>query len=185
MVRLRSLESGDVDAVHALISRMDVVRHMRFSLCSREESQKFLCDSLLESPSDPWRSIVRAISGSPRSDLVGLCGVVILRGAEEGEIWYLVEPESWGKGIATEAAKHLLDLGFGELSLHRIWATCLPENPASARVLEKVGMRKEGFLVKNLKIHGVWKSSFLYAILAEEWSRASSNLGTESGAVVA
>jgi RimJ/RimL family protein N-acetyltransferase len=108
-----------------------------------------------------------------------------LRGAEEGEIWYLVAPESWGKGIATKAAKHLLDFGFGELSLHRIWATCLPENPASARVLEKVGMRKEGLLVKNLMIHGVWKSSFLYAILAEEWSRASSNLGTESGAVVA
>ena len=184
MVRLRSLESGDVDTVHALISRMDVVRHMRFSLCSREESQKFLCDSLSESPSDPWRSIVRAISDGLRGDLVGLCGVVILRGAEEGEIWYLVRPESWGKGIATEAARHLLDLGFGELGLHRIWATCLPENPASARVLEKVGMRKEGFLAKNLKIHGVWRSSFLYAMLAEEWSRASSNLVTESGSVV-
>jgi len=110
--------------------------------------------------------------------------VVILRGAEEGEIWYLVKPESWGKGIATEAATHLLDLGFGELGLHRIWATCLPENPASARVLEKVGMRKEGFLLRNLKIHGVWRSSFLYAMLAEEWSRASSNLVTESGSVV-
>ena len=184
MVTLRSLGSGDLDGVHALISRMDVVRHMRFSLCSREESQKFLRDSLLESPSDPWRSIVRAISDSPRRDLVGLCGVVILRGAEEGEIWYLVEPESWGKGIATGAVKHLLDFGFGDLGLHRIWATCLPDNPASARVLEKVGMRKEGFLVKNLKIHREWKSSFLYAMLAEEWSRPSSNLVTESGPVV-
>jgi ribosomal-protein-alanine N-acetyltransferase len=179
MIRLRSLDPGDIDAVHALISRMDVVRHMLLPLCSREESEKFLRDSLLESPSDPWRSIVRAVSDSLRGDLVGLCGVVILRGAEEGEIWYLVAPESWGKGIATEAAKRLLDFGFGELGLHRIWATCLPENPASARVLEKVGMRKEGFLVKNLKIHGVWKSSFLYAMLAEEWRRA------ESGRVVA
>jgi RimJ/RimL family protein N-acetyltransferase len=171
MVRLRSLEPGDIDAVHALISRMDVVRYMLLPLCSREESEKFLRDSLLESPSDPWRSIVRAIIDGPGGDLVGLCGVVILRGAEEGEIWYLVAPESWGKGVATEAAGHLLDFGFGELGLHRIWATCLPENPASARVLEKAGMRKEGFLVKNLKIHGVWKSSFLYAMLAEEWSR--------------
>ena len=59
------------------------------------------------------------------------------------------------------------------MSLHRIWATCLPENPASARVLERAGMRKEGFLVKNLKIHGEWKSSFLYAILAEEWSESA------------
>jgi hypothetical protein len=95
--------------------------------------------------------------------------VVILRGAKEGEIWYLVEPDSWGKGIATESVNHLLDFGFGELGLHRIWATCLPENPASARVMEKVGKRKEGFL---LKIHGVWKSSLLYAMLAEEWRHA-------------
>ena len=109
--------------------------------------------------------------------------MVILRGAKEGEIWYLVEPESWGKGIATESVNHLLDFGFGELGLHRIWATCLPENPASARVMEKVGMRKEGFLLKNLKIHGVWKSGFLYAMLAEEWRHAPSYLAPESGSV--
>jgi len=173
MIRLRNLEPGDIDAVHALISRMDVVRHMLLPLCSREESEKFLRDSLLESPSDPWRSIVRAICDSPPGKLVGLCGVAILRGAEEGEIWYLVEPESWGKGIATETVKHLLDFGFGQLGLHRIWATCLPENPASARVLEKVGMRREGFLVGNLKIQGVWKSCFLYAMLADEWRQVS------------
>jgi RimJ/RimL family protein N-acetyltransferase len=173
MVGLRRLESRDIDAVHALISRMDVVRHMLLPLCSREESEKFLRDSLLESPSDPWRSIVRAITDDPRGDLVGLCGVAVLRGAEDGEAWYLVEPERWGRGIATEALKHLLEFAFGDLRLHRIWATCLPENPASARVLEKVGMRKEGFLVKNLKIHGVWKSSSLYAILAEEWKCSS------------
>ncbi len=181
MVRLRRLQSDDIDAVHALISRMDVVRHMLFPLCSREESEKFLRNALLESPSEPWRSIARAIAVGTQVDLVGLCGVVILRGSEEGEIWYLVEPESWGKGIATEAAKHLLDLAFGQLGLHRVWATCLPENPASERVLKKVGMRKEGFLVKNLKIHGMWKSSFLYAMLAEEWNRTSSNVALDQG----
>jgi RimJ/RimL family protein N-acetyltransferase len=174
MVKLRRLELGDLDAVHALISRMDVVRYMLLPLCSREESEKFLRDSLRESPSEPWKSFVRAIDDGAGSVLVGLCGVAILRGAEEGEIWYLVSPELWGKGIATEAAKELLALGFGELGLHRIWASCLPENPASERVLQKAGMRKEGFLVKNLKIHGVWKSSFLYAMLADEWDNAAS-----------
>ncbi|MGB9457215.1 MAG: GNAT family protein [Bryobacteraceae bacterium] len=174
MIKLRRLEQEDIEAVHALVSRMDVVRHMLLPLCTRADSEKFLRDSMLESPSEPWRSIVRAICDCPGEDLVGLCGVVILRGAEEGEIWYLVAPEKWGKGIATEAARQLLDFGFGELALHRIWATCLPENPASARVLEKVGMRKEGFLIKNLKIHGEWTSSFLHAMLAEEWNCAAS-----------
>ena len=45
----------------------------------------------------------------------------------------------------------------------------MPENPASGRVLEKVGMRKEGFLKSHLKIHGEWKDCFLYAMLREEW----------------
>jgi [ribosomal protein S5]-alanine N-acetyltransferase len=172
VVKLRRLEWGDFDAVHALLSRMDVVRHMLLPLCSPAESEKFLRDSLLESPSDPRRSFVRATGDCPSGHLVGLCGAVIPRGAEEGEIWYLVDPESWGKGIATEAARQLLDFGFWELGLHRIWATCVPENPASARVLEKVGMRQQGFHVESLKIHGVWKSCFLYAMLAEEWTCA-------------
>jgi RimJ/RimL family protein N-acetyltransferase len=170
MITLRTLQGDDLDAVHALISNMEVVRYMLLPVCSREESKKFLLGSINETPSDPWRSIVRAIVSGPDGELVGLCGLVNLRGNSDGEIWYLINPQSWGKGIATKAVKQLLQVGLSEMSLHRIWATCLPENPASARVLEKAGMRKEGFLVKNLRIHGEWRSSFLYAILAEEWS---------------
>lgn len=135
MAELRKLEPSDIDAVHALISRMEVVRYMLLPLCSREESEKFLHDSIAESQDDPWRSVVRAIV--EQGAVVGLCGIAILRGAEEGEIWYLVDPACWGRGIATEATRQLLRLGFADLGLHRLWATCLPENPASARVLER------------------------------------------------
>ncbi len=184
MVRLRGLESGDIDAVHALISRMDVVRHMLLPLCSREDSEKFLRDSLVGSPSDPWRSIVRAISDIPGGDLVGLCGLVIVGGAEQGEIWYLVEPGFWDTGIATEAAKHLLDYGFGELGLHRVWATCLLENPASARVLEKAGIEKRRFPRQEPQNTWSMEEQFFIRMLAEEWSNASSNFAPESGSVV-
>ena len=183
MVQLRSLESSDIEAVHSLVSSMDIVRHMLFPLYSRDESERFLRDSLVGSLSDSWRSIVRAVSDCRTGTLVGLCDLVIPRAAEEGEIWYLVNPNCWGNGIATEAAKQLLNLGFGELGLHRIWASSLPENPASTRVLEKLGMRNEGLLVKNLKIHGAWKSSLLYAILAEEWNGTISMLPPGSGSI--
>ena len=175
MIALRRLQADDLDAVHALISNMEVVRYMLLPVCSRDESEKFLTESIDESPSSPWRSIVRAIISQPGGELLGLCGVVDLRGNDDGEIWYLINPKLWGRGIATKAVKELLQLGFSEMVLHRIWATCLPENPASARVLEKAGMRKEGFLVKNLKIQGEWRSSFLYAILAEEWPGTASS----------
>lgn len=61
MIALRKLEVNDVDAVHTLISNMEVVRYMLLPLCSRQESEKFLAESMNESPSSPWRSIVRAI----------------------------------------------------------------------------------------------------------------------------
>jgi len=57
--------------------------------------------------------------------------------------------------------------------LHRLWATCLPENPASARVLEKVGFRREGLMREALRIHGQWRDAFLYAMLSTEWDSRS------------
>jgi len=139
---------------------------MQIPLCSRADSERLLCNSIAESPGAPWRSVVRAIVVDDA--VAGLCGLAIVRGAEEGELWYLVAPEQWGRGVATAAARQMLDFAFGELALHRVWATCLPENPGSARVLEKAGMRQEGFLVRNVKIQGEWRDSFLYAILVDE-----------------
>jgi RimJ/RimL family protein N-acetyltransferase len=165
-VTLRPLAWSDLDAVHPLTSRIDVVRYMLLPLCSRTDTAQFLRDALTESAHRPWRSIVRAICAP---DLAGLAGISILRGTEEGEIWYLVTPERWGEGIATAAVGQLLKLGFEDLRLHRLWATCLPENPASGRVLDQAGFRREGFLRKHLKIQGEWRSCSLYAMLDEEW----------------
>lgn len=75
-------------------------------------------------------------------------------------------------GIAAEAARALLMIGFSEMKLHRMFATCLPQNPASVRVLEKIGMRKECSQLKALNIHGVWHDCFMYAVLREEWEAA-------------
>lgn len=53
---------------------------------------------------------------------------------------------AWGRGVATEAARRLVDLAFEHFGVWRVWATCAPQNPASRRVLEKAGMRHEGVL---------------------------------------
>lgn len=69
----------------------------------------------------------------------------------------------------TEAVAAILKFGFSELNLHRIWATCDTRNVASARVMEKLGMRREAHYVKDAWEKGAWRDSFLYAILNEEW----------------
>lgn len=160
---LRPLLASDLEAIHALLSNMQVVRYMLLPLCSKDESARFLEECLSEA-----RSVVRAIVHDTGGKLIGLGGIAIPRQSEEGELWYLVSPEHWSRGIATRAAQELLRIGFDEMRLHRIWASCLPENPPSAKVLEKIGMRREGYCIKNLKIHGEWKDSYLYAVLAEE-----------------
>ncbi|MFN2185279.1 MAG: GNAT family N-acetyltransferase, partial [Anaerolineae bacterium] len=67
-------------------------------------------------------------------------------------------------------ARAVLDLAFGKLGLHRVIATCDPRNDASRRVMEKLGMRREGHFVKGVQIHGEWADEYFYAILAEEWT---------------
>ncbi len=75
-----------------------------------------------------------------------------------------------GQGYATEAARALLGYGFEELDLHRIIATCQPENPASYRVMEKLGMRREGHFRQCIdRGQGVWWDEYFYALLKDEW----------------
>lgn len=169
-VTLRHLTHTDLWPIYGLLSDWNVVRYMLLPLCTDiEESRKYLEDLIAEAPSGAWLSVVRAIEDRNSDDLVGLCGIVVSQGSEQGEIWYLVRPDCWRRGVAAESARALLRIGFSEMNLHRMFATCLPENPASSRVLEKIGMRKEGYELKNLKVHGVWHDSYLYAILREEW----------------
>ncbi|MEH2068481.1 MAG: GNAT family protein [Nostoc sp.] len=102
--------------------------------------------------------------------LIGNCGIRVndleLR---EANIGYELNPEYWGQGYATEAAKAILKFGFEELQMHRIWSWCVAENIASFKVLEKIGMRREGHLQEKELIKGKWYDNFLYAILDREW----------------
>ncbi len=86
------------------------------------------------------------------------------------EIGWVFHPAHQGKGYATEAAAALLRYAFVDLQAHRVIATCQPENPASYRIMEKIGMRREGYFRQCiLRPDGVWWDEYFYAILAEEW----------------
>lgn len=73
--------------------------------------------------------------------------------------------------MATEAARLLIDFGFKELHLHRIYATCDPRNIASYKVMEKLGLTFEGRMRENLLIKDGWRDSLLYSILETDLSR--------------
>ena len=89
--------------------------------------------------------------------------------SHQAELGYEIDPAYWGQGYATEAARKMLAFGFGELRLHRIWATCLLENVASARVLGKLGLQQEGRLREHRWMKGRWWDSLVFSILEQEW----------------
>jgi ribosomal-protein-alanine N-acetyltransferase len=84
-----------------------------------------------------------------------------------GELGYVFDRDVWSRGYATEAGRLLLRFGFESLRLRRIAAACRPENVASARVLEKIGMRYEGTLRSHMFLRGTWRDSLLYAAISE------------------
>jgi RimJ/RimL family protein N-acetyltransferase len=92
---------------------------------------------------------------------------------KQGELGFIVHPRHQGRGYATEAARELLRFAFETFGLHRVTGTLEPRNAASARVLEKLGMRREAHLVENEWVKGEWQSELVYAILAREWRHAA------------
>jgi [ribosomal protein S5]-alanine N-acetyltransferase len=101
---------------------------------------------------------------------LGLIGMNMGKPAyRNAEIWYKLHPDFWNRGYATEAVNAVLDFGFRDLKLHRIEAGCATENLASRRVLEKVGMIREGHRRQLLPIRGAWVDNFEYAIVESDY----------------
>jgi RimJ/RimL family protein N-acetyltransferase len=90
-----------------------------------------------------------------------------------GELGYALDPAFTGRGYATEAGRALLALGFDGYDMHRITARLDARNLPSARVLERLGMRREAHFVRNEFFKGEWSDELVYAILREEWAQAS------------
>ena len=102
-------------------------------------------------------------------DGAGLVGRISLGGISRGALQnaylgYGVDIEHGGQGIATQAVKLAVEIAFEELGLHRVQAAVVPENTASARVLEKAGFREEGLARRYLFLDGQWKDHRMFAL---------------------
>jgi ribosomal-protein-alanine N-acetyltransferase len=85
---------------------------------------------------------------------------------------YALARPLWGRGLVTEAAQAVIALAFAEYGLHKVWAHADVRNTASWRVMEKLGMSREGLLREHHVVRGEFGDMFSYGILRTEWERA-------------
>jgi [ribosomal protein S5]-alanine N-acetyltransferase len=102
--------------------------------------------------------------------LIGSASLRCYARARRAELGYWLGAESWGCGFATEAASALIDYGFRDLALQRVYAHVLDGNTASCHVLEKLGFTVEGVRRKHVRKGGRLRDITLYGMLHDEWS---------------
>jgi ribosomal-protein-alanine N-acetyltransferase len=110
-----------------------------------------------------------AIVETKTGRLVGVTSLMINREHKRAELGYWIALDRWNQGYATESNQRLIDFGFEDLGLHRIEARHFLRNPASGRVMQKLGMQKEG-VERDWAVKGDrYESLVVYSILEPEW----------------
>lgn len=115
--------------------------------------------------------VVFALVHQESDQLIGAMGLVINKTFHRAELGYWIGAPFWGNGYATEAALEVLNYGFTVMKLNKINATHMVHNPASGRVMEKIGMTTEGLLKQHVHKDGKFIDLAAYAILAENWQQ--------------
>jgi len=141
-LRHRAFAVEDAEAFFALNSNAEVTRHTGEPPIESVEAARAAIEAypdFQERGFGRWACVLK-----DTGKVIGFCGLKYLPELDEVDVGYRFLPEYWGRGLATEACRASLEFGFHTLRLDRVIGLVLPENHASIRVLEKVGMQPDG-----------------------------------------
>jgi len=175
-LRLRFTTPADLEPLLAIQSREDVTRWLYWGPRDEAEVRDSLALKLaataIAADGDAFTlAIERKDTGAYAGDAMVWATSHEHR---QGELGYILHPDHHGHGHAGEAAAALLGLGFTCFGMRRIVGRTEARNVASARVLEKLGMRREAHFAENEYVRGEWQSEVVYALLEAEWRAAQS-----------
>lgn len=171
-LRLRPLHEADIPAHFAVFSDPEVARYWSrepwTDIAQAEESMKAIM-AAREDGSEARFGIELRSTG----ELIGNVGMHhFFEQNRRCEIGYALGSRHWGQGIATEALRAAIRYGFDALNLNRLEADIDPRNAASARVLEKLGFRKEGYMPERWIVFGEFADTINYGLLKRYWDEA-------------
>jgi RimJ/RimL family protein N-acetyltransferase len=174
-LELRLFETDDVDDRYAYQRLPEVARYLFRPPHSRERCAELIAEGGGSQPS--WTTDGDMVSlAVTRRDAPGVVGEIMLKlddaRAQQMEIGWVFHPAHGGRGYATEAARAAAAAAFDQLGAHRLFARLDTGNLASARLCERLGMRREGHLVENdLDPDDRWASEYVYATLEDDLRR--------------
>ncbi|HAS47224.1 MAG TPA: GNAT family N-acetyltransferase [Microscillaceae bacterium] len=164
---LRLISMGDLEAIHVLHSLPETDEFNTLGIPENlEETQEIIEQWVAANQLKDIKNYTFKIELLPDNQLIGLFGLRL--GNEKyrrAEVWYKIHSSYWKQGFATEVLAAMIDFGFDQLNLHRIQAGCAVDNIGSIKVLEKVGMIREGRGRQILPLKSGWSDNFEYAIL--------------------
>lgn len=169
-LRLRDFVESDWEAVLAYQQDPLYLRYNEWTSRTETEVRDFVQMFLNQQMQEPRIKFQFAVTLKSTGQLIGNCGVRrVSPEARQADMGYELDPQFWGNGYATEAARAVLGFGFSHMNVRRVSAWCLAENIASARVLEKLGMKLRKRTRDHQYFKGRWWDSLAYAIRFEEW----------------
>jgi len=170
---LRSIALDDVPDIFAYASDPEVTRYLRWgphqTSAQTESYVRGVLQAYAEDRDGPWGIVDKATNR-----LVGHIHLMDLSAQHrKAEIGFVLARSCWNNGLATEVLVHVLAYVFEALDLHRVEGFSLVDNGAAMRVMEKVGMQKEGVLRDYLFQKGEFRDFAVYAILQRDFRRTN------------
>lgn len=169
---LRRFQLTDLAAFVSYRSDPQVARFQSWdSPYPAAEGERMITRLLCQYPDTAGQWFQYAVALRSTKELIGDCAARTDAGdPRQAEIGFTLAAEHQGHGYATEAARTLLGYLFQARAKHRVIACCDARNLASARVLERLPMRREGHLRESTWAKGEWTDDLLYAVLDREWA---------------
>ncbi len=167
---LRPLTMSDDEAVYAYASDPQVSKYVTFETAQSIQDSRIFLETSLKNYAEGKDPLNFAVIVKSEKKLIGSVGYIHWSNVDKRiEIGYALSRPYWNRGYVTEAARSLIDYCFTNSDIVRIEARCRAEHNASARVMEKVGMKFEGLLRKQSFIKGEFWDMKIYSIIRNEW----------------
>lgn len=161
----RDLIDTDIDDINELHNLTEVTKYQTWRAQSNEETKQFISEVINKDSNFVYNVLV-----NPDTDkVIGTIQLAIDEEHKSAEIDFIIHPNYWNNGIATNIAKTIIKYAFKVLKLNRIWASIDLNNIAASMVLQNLEMKLEGIFRENRLVDGEYRDTLNYAILRSEY----------------